>query len=464
MDAALFKRPLPAKEQIELAVRARAGDAAARDMLVTTTMRAVAYHASRALPLARGRLELDDLVSEGVFGVLRAIELFDPDQGVLFLSYATWWIKNHVRRAAQDAAEVNRADLNRKKYLVDYDAALAEGLGHDAALAVVAERYRSKPETVRRVLAALRRGPTLSLDERVGDDPDSSCFLDFVADPGELQDERVGSDDDLAAVSAAVDRFRATLDARQRDVFERRVWCDPRDRVALREVGARWRVTRERIRQLETRVRKLFSAAVRDDAELHRALGTAPSTPVAIPAPAKPKKEAPKKRPDARVLVVDGVSRTITEWSDVTGISYSAIVGRVDKLGWSPERAVSVDAGLTNRRTRCGRGHDLGEPGSRFPSGGCRACARHRYQTVSPRGDTQRPAPEVPPDGTRPAPGERVELPGGPPEGSRLAARFSATERAELDWAADRAGTTTSEWARSVLLGAAQRVSRVRVA
>jgi RNA polymerase sigma factor (sigma-70 family) len=258
-------------EQVALCRRAQAGDLAARNALVTATMGLVYSVAHRWVKSARG-LELDDLAAEGVFGLLRAIEKFDCNRGIAFITYASHWIKHFIRQACGDESGIRRSDASRSVLARDVQALVATGVAREQAIEVVAERVGSSPKTVRGVVEAHERGRPLSLDApAVGED--GTSLLDVLSgesrDPGEQLDEARRA----AVVRAAVARVVDRLPAREQVIVERRITCDSEDAATLAELGDAFQVSRERIRQLEVKVRRSLRS------ELETALAERPRRP-----------------------------------------------------------------------------------------------------------------------------------------------------------------------------------------
>ena len=245
-------------EEISLAKRIRRGDHAARNHMIQANLRLVV---KIAMDYKDFGLPLLDLISEGNIGLVKAVERFDPRKGGKLSTYAAWWIKQCIKRALANQSKTIRLPV----HLVDKISRmrrmamqLSEKLGReptDEELAIELQIPTAKVAHLKSVSVR-----PASLDAPIGEDNDATTFGEIVGDenavdPYEgLRDKNRNSD-----LHAVVD----SLEPREAEIIRFRFGLDGRDELTLEEVGKRFHVTRERIRQLEyialTKIRKAMS-------------------------------------------------------------------------------------------------------------------------------------------------------------------------------------------------------------
>jgi RNA polymerase primary sigma factor len=239
-------RLLTAQEERELARRKDLGDEAAKRRLIECNLRLVM---SITRNYTKAGVPLLDLIQEGNLGLIRAVEKFDYKMGYKLSTYATWWIRQAVTRALADqgrtirlpvhvAEQVRRVQRSRRQ--------LAQKLNRDPSVEEIA---KDSGFTVERVneLFDLVEDP-VSLETPVGDG--ESMVADLIEDEkSESPDGATAEHARSAELQAAIDR----LNPRMKHVVLRRFGLDGKPPQTLEEVGAELGITRERVRQLETR-------------------------------------------------------------------------------------------------------------------------------------------------------------------------------------------------------------------
>lgn len=239
------------EEERSLARRARAGDTEAAERLVTANLRFVISFVKRY----QGHgLELGDLVAIGNEGLLRAVQKFDPDRGVKFISYAVWWVRQAVLKALAEQTRSVRFPLNQNTAVVRFAKAqglLAQELGRtptDDELATALTIPIDNVRDARRLFVT-----EVSLDAPVEATDSRAATL------GERISTTEGSDietrTDVTLRRDFIDRlFRRYLTPRERRILSLYYGLDPtEDARTLEEIGVALGVTRERIRQLRER-------------------------------------------------------------------------------------------------------------------------------------------------------------------------------------------------------------------
>jgi RNA polymerase primary sigma factor len=232
------------KERARLRRQIKAGYAA-RDHLIMANTRLVISIAKRY----RGQgVPFQDLIQEGNLGLMRAADKFDPDRGYKFSTYATWWIRQAVTRALADQGRTIRLPvhmgesirkLNRTASLMEQD------LGRPPSVKEIADEMELEPRRVRWMLKVARR--PLSLQKPIGEEKDSELGS-FIEDeetppPPEVAEQTL--------LRATLEELLDTLDPREARILRMRFGLQNGYRYTLEEVGEKFGLTRERIRQIE---------------------------------------------------------------------------------------------------------------------------------------------------------------------------------------------------------------------
>jgi RNA polymerase sigma factor (sigma-70 family) len=250
------------EEQADLCVRARDGDVAARDLLIKKTMGLLHLRAHKWLRLAR-QLELNDLVSEGIFGLLKAIQKYDPVKGA-FSTYAVLWIDQSMRIAVATAKELKQGDVRRPKFSRKVQELCAAGETRERAIDLTAKLYNVKVSTVQGLCDVLERRPSLSLNHPFESDGEQGYLElgDTVPINVEPVDEVLIKERATSAIRDVIARVGKTLSERDRLILDTRIFADDEDEATLADLGAKLKLSRERIRQLEVVIRSKLKFAL----------------------------------------------------------------------------------------------------------------------------------------------------------------------------------------------------------
>ncbi|NLX55450.1 MAG: RNA polymerase sigma factor RpoD/SigA [Planctomycetaceae bacterium] len=252
---------LSAQEEQDLADRIAEGDVRARDRMVRANLRLV-------VNIARGYtgkgLSLQDLIEEGNLGLLRAVEGFDPAVGTRFSTYASYWIKQSIKRALINSAKTIRIPAYMVELLSKWrraNARLTEELGRTPT-----------PEEIARVLGLPRKKlPIIKKAIRIYNSTPQTDQADAGWSLGEMiMDERMKTpEDELVEHDALrhVMKMIETMDQREATVLRMRFGLNDSEPHTLKEIGQRLGLTRERVRQIETEALNKLADSLKDPRE-----------------------------------------------------------------------------------------------------------------------------------------------------------------------------------------------------
>ncbi len=251
--AEVRRYPLLSREQEqELAKLYReTGDKRAAEALVTSNLRFVVKVAAE---YSKFGARLIDLIQEGNVGLMHAVREFNPYKGVRLITYAVWWIRGYIQdylMRQYSMVRIGTTQSQRKLfYRLQKEKDLLESMGEEPTVQLLSSRLGVSESDVESMSQRLQ-GRDVSLQTTV-DDSGKTTLLDFAASNDMPMDEKIGHDEMLSILHEGIEELRDSLNDRERELLEDRLLAD--EPLTLQEIGEKYGVTREAVRQMENRL------------------------------------------------------------------------------------------------------------------------------------------------------------------------------------------------------------------
>ncbi len=247
---------LSPEEEHELAVRYKEyKDIGAAYRLVTGNLRLVVMIARNYQRAFRNLL---DLIQEGNIGLMEAVRNFDPYRGIRFPSYAVWWVRAYIIRYLMNnwrMVKIGTTQAQRKLFFnLQREKERLEAEGFSPGPKLLAQHLGVKEEEVVEMTQRMA-SRDLSLDMPLDEsDEEAATFLDFIADKGATAEEEVATTEYRQLISKKMAGFARTLKGKEQVIFTKRLLAE--EPLTLQEIGDQYGISRERVRQLESRLKK----------------------------------------------------------------------------------------------------------------------------------------------------------------------------------------------------------------
>jgi RNA polymerase primary sigma factor len=239
---------LKRNEEIKLATEVKNGSSTAKHKLIKANLRFVVNVAKK---YQNQGLSLEDLINEGNLGLITAVDRYDVDRGYHFISYAVWWIKQSILKAISEKSRMIRLPLNRANELLQIEKAKRQiewNKGGDADIDEIADFVAMEKEHVVNVLNASKT--IASLEAPLSSNKDANSITELMEDSENESPEQTTINN---ALQESITEALSTLDDREAQIIKYRFGLEGVQRLSLKEIGDRFQLTKERIRQIEKR-------------------------------------------------------------------------------------------------------------------------------------------------------------------------------------------------------------------
>jgi len=242
---------LTREEENDYARRAAKGEPESIEKLIKANLRFVVNVAKK---YQKQGLPLSDLINEGNIGLMNAIERYDVDKGYHFISYAVWWIRQAILKAICEKSRMIRLPLNRANELVQIQKAskaLQSEKGEDPLISEIARATNMKDDHVVSLMNISR--DLISLETPVYAEKGTSQLADFIEDEEYMTPDAVAIENSL---KEDINSILATLSEKESKIIQYRYGLNGHMPLSLKDIGDKYNLTKERIRQIEKKAIK----------------------------------------------------------------------------------------------------------------------------------------------------------------------------------------------------------------
>ena len=239
---------LTREEEVHLASEVKRGSKKAKEKLIKANLRFVVNVAKK---YQNQGISLEDLINEGNLGLITAVDKYDVDRGYHFISYAVWWIKQSILKAISEKSRMIRLPLNRANELLQIEKAkrqIERNKGAEADIDEIADFLAMEKERVTEVINASKS--IASLESPLSSDKDANSIEELMEDSDNEGPEHATIN---RALQESITEALSTLDEREAEIIRYRFGLDGAQRLSLKEIGDKYQLTKERIRQIEKR-------------------------------------------------------------------------------------------------------------------------------------------------------------------------------------------------------------------
>ncbi len=248
---------ITAEEEVDLARRIHKGDLNARDRLINANLRFVV---SVSKQYQYQGLSLPDMINEGNLGLIKAAERFDETKGFKFISYAVWWIRQSILQALAEQARIVRLPLNRIGHIYKANktfAALEQKYQREPTTLEISQALEMAPADVKEAIK--NTGRYISLDAPLAQDEEGNMYDVLLSEDASSPDKELLTD----SLRKEIERALNTLTLREADIIRLYFGLNGKHTHTLEEIGEKYNLTRERVRQIKERAIKRLKHTTR---------------------------------------------------------------------------------------------------------------------------------------------------------------------------------------------------------